>query len=110
MKKFAGWLVYLLIGLPFVVFLVANRAPVAISLDPFNADDPGIATPPLPLWFWLATALLIGFALGVIGMWLSGRPNRLKAKANMRELKSLRSALAQKTADGEPPMLDVRET
>ncbi len=81
-----------------VLFLVANRQFVAISLDPFSADAPALTTVALPLWFWLMTMLFIGLCAGVLGMWLSGRPKRHKAHVEHRELKMLRKDLAQARA------------
>lgn len=110
MKKILARLIWIPLGLALVVFLVANRAPVAISLDPLSADDPSIATPPLPLWLWLTLALLIGFFLGAAGMWASARPARLKAKADRRELANLKQEAARAAAPpGTAPSLEVRD-
>lgn len=73
-----------------VLFLIANRRGVAISLDPFSASAPTITTPVLPLWFWLSVMVLIGFAAGAIGVWVSGREKRVQIRAERRELKNLR--------------------
>lgn len=81
-----------------VLFLVANRAPVAISLDPFNAENPAMATPALPLWFWLMAMLFAGVALGALGMWLSASERRAQARDNRRELKAVKKELAAMTA------------
>ena len=89
-----------------VLFLVANRQLVAVSLDPFRADNPAVTTPELPLWFWLMTMMFIGFAIGAAGMWLSARPGRQKARLERRELKALRkdyAALEQKLSETAPP-------
>lgn len=82
-----------------VLFLVANRQPVAVSLDPFSAAAPSLTTPALPLWLWLMAMLFAGFGAGAFGMWMSGRSNRLQARAARKEIKSLRqeiSALSQR--------------
>lgn len=97
-----------------VLFLVANREPVAISLDPFKPDNPALATPAAPLWFWLMTMLFFGVALGAVGGWLSGRPGRLRARDDRRALKAVNKEVAVLRArldaapapDGaEPPLL-----
>ena len=92
MKKLLSRLFWFPVGLVLVLFLVANRQPVAISLDPLSVENPIIATPALPMWFWLVTALLIGFFAGAAGMWMSAKPSREKARAEHRELKAMKKA------------------
>ena len=102
MKKLLARLVWFPLGFVVVVFLVANRRPVAISLDPLSVDNPAIATPPAPLWVWLSLALLAGVFAGASGMWLSGRDARAKARATQREAAALKKELAaMKAADPE---------
>ncbi len=72
------------------VFLVANRKPVAISLDPVSVANPVISSPAAPLWVWLALFLLIGFFLGATGMWMSGRTKRERARVDRQAVKELR--------------------
>lgn len=105
MKKILRWAVFIPIGALLVVFLIANREPVALSLDPFSTESPAIATPPIFLWVWLVLALLAGFFLGALGMWMSGRELRIRAKADRLELKALKKAAADATAkrDSDPP-------
>ncbi len=98
MKKWLFRIIWIPIFVLAVLFLVANRQPVAISLDPISATAPALTTPALPLWLWLMTMLFIGFAAGAFGMWNSGRPKRQKAHAEHRELKALRKELAEATA------------
>ena len=91
MKK---WLFRILWVPVFVIaslFLVANRQMVSISLDPFSANEPTITTVALPLWSWLIFMLLIGFAMGAVGMWFSGGPKRSAARENRRLIKELRA-------------------
>ena len=99
MKKVLARLIWVPLGLAFVAFLVANREPVRVSLDPLSSDDPAIATAPLPLFVWLALALLIGVGLGAAGMWVSGRPARRRARLEHRELKALKAAPPAAAAD-----------
>ena len=81
-----------------VLFLVANRQLVAVSLDPFSASAPSLTTPALPMWLWLMTMLFIGLGAGSAGMWLSGRSRRQKAHAAQKELKALRAELTETNA------------
>jgi hypothetical protein len=107
MKKILSRLVWIPVGIVLVLFLVANRQPVALSLDPFSVDHPAIATPPLWLWVWLMAALLVGFFLGVIGLWTSQGAARKLARMERRDLKSLRKELAAREADAAPPPADL---
>ncbi len=94
MKKIMRWVVVIPAGALLVLFLIANRKLVALSLDPFSTDTPAIATPALPLWVWLVVALLTGFFAGAAGMWVSDRELRIRAKADRLELKALKKAAA----------------
>jgi hypothetical protein len=101
MKKLLTRLIWAPVGFMLVVFLVANRQLVSVSLDPFSAENPAVTSPPLPLWTWLAAALLIGFFVGAAGMWMSLQPRRRKEIAVKRELKALKRGLADR-----PPASD----
>jgi hypothetical protein len=90
MKKFLSRLLLIPLAVILAAFLVANRRPASISLDPFSTDDPAIATPALPMWVWLISALFVGYLLGAAGMWASGRPARRRARAAKKELAALK--------------------
>ncbi|MEZ5893986.1 MAG: LapA family protein [Parvularculaceae bacterium] len=95
-----------------VLFLVANREPVAISLDPFRPGSPALSTPPAPLWFWLMVMLFFGVALGAVGGWLSGRPARIRAREDRRSLKAVTkevAALKARLETGEPQTLPIAQ-
>jgi hypothetical protein len=103
MKKLLSRLIWLPLGFLLVMFLVANRKPVAISFDPLSVDHPAVATPALPLWIWLILALLAGFFAGAAGMWMSGRPKRRRARAERRELRALKREHAAPPEPASPP-------
>lgn len=100
LRKVLARLVWLPLGIVFVLFLVSNRQPVAISLDPLSTTNPLIVSPALPLWLWLTASLLFGFFAGAAGMWVSARSGRIKSNAAKRELKKLKRDLAE-TKDGD---------
>lgn len=102
MKKILRWVVFVPVGALLVLFLVANRQPIALSLDPFSMLTPAFATPSLPLWLWLAFSLFTGFFLGTAGMWMSGRELRLRARADRIELKALKRAAASEKSAADP--------
>ncbi len=102
MKKILRWVVFVPVGAILVLFLVANRTLVALSLDPFSTENPALATPALPLWLWLIFSLLVGFFIGAAGMWMSGRELRIRAKADRIELKTLKKAAADAASAAKP--------
>lgn len=121
MAAITKWL-FRLIWIPFliviVVFLVANREPVSLSLDPISPDNPGLSTPALWLWAWLFIMMAFGFAFGAAGMWVSGRAKRLALKDARAELKAVKAEKAaldarlaalkaerDAAAPAEPPLL-----
>lgn len=106
MKKFVRWLVTIPAGAALVIFLVANRTPVALSLDPLSTSAPALATPALPLWIWLVLFLLTGVGLGAGAMWMSGHDLRTRARSERQELKALRKA----AANAAPAQTDPSET
>ncbi len=97
MRKWLSRIIWIPVFIVAVLFLVANRQMVALSLDPFSAAAPALTTPAFPLWLWLMAMLFIGLGAGSMGMWLSGRSRRHKARLEHRELKRLRAEFADVT-------------
>ncbi|PQA88076.1 LapA family protein [Hyphococcus luteus] len=110
MKKWLFRIIWIPVLIVAVLFLVANRTLVPISLDPIRPENPALSTPALPLWFWLMGMLFIGVALGAAGQWLSTREARAQARDNRRELKALRKELAALTAKREREAPHGKET
>ena len=73
-----------------VLFLVANRQMVPVSFNPFSTGSLALS---LPLWAWLMAMLLIGYFLGAVTLWISGRDKRRQASLERKELKALRKEL-----------------
>lgn len=105
--KFLSWIIWVALGALIVIFLFANRQLVAISLDPVSVNSPAITSPALPLWVWLMTALFVGFFIGAVGMWTSGRPKREKARLDREAVATLKKenqVLAARST-GEAPLI-----
>lgn len=94
MKTLLNLILWFPLAILGVVFLIANRALVAVSLNPFADESSFLTSPPLPMWVWLMMMLFIGVALGSLGMWSSNAPNRRKARELRAELKTVRAELA----------------
>ncbi len=104
MKVLVRWLIWMPLAMALALFFAANRHAVFISLDPFSTENPAIASPALPLWFWLSAFLLSGVAIGAAGMWLSGRDRRARARADRDELRAVRRQLSELQRGSSPNM------
>ena len=109
-KKLVGWLFGIAVGLAVVLFAVAARERVMISLDPLPFSfAPRVA--------WVAFgALLVGFVGGAVAAWFGGRKWRRLARARKREVGNLKREVAQLSARREsalkgmarlPPVADA---
>lgn len=77
-----------------IAFAVANRAAVALTLDPFNPGNPAL-TYQAPLFVYLFGALIVGLVIGGIATWLRQGQYRKKARERTLEAEALRQAQAQ---------------
>ena len=93
MRKFILTVFLGVTGLIILLFLLANRMPVYISLDPINIANPAFAVGPMPLWAALIAMMFIGYVLGGLGMWLSGKGLRRKASERKHRIRELEHAL-----------------
>ncbi len=95
MGKFFSSIITFVLGGLLLLFMVANRTPVRLGLDPFNAENPAVALPfTMPLWAALFATLFLGYFLGAFGMWLSGSKTRQKLSSQKKELKQLKQELS----------------
>lgn len=107
MRSFLKALVLVPIALLIVLFSVANRAPVRISLDPVSREAPVLAYD-LPLFIIVLAALAFGVLIGGLASWLAQGKHRKAARRNRREVDSLRSqtqALRSAVPDSALPAL-----
>ncbi len=83
-----------------VVFAIANRQSVRLSLNPFDPSAaPGIE---LPLFAALFLSVLLGMAIAGFAVWSAQAHWRRRARSEHREAVRLRR-LAEKAKPGEPP-------
>jgi uncharacterized integral membrane protein len=90
MKAFFKALVLVPVALIVVLFSVANRAPVRVSLDPVSRDAPAFAFD-LPLFAVVLAAIAVGILIGGFASWLAQGKHRKAARVNRREADKLRS-------------------
>jgi uncharacterized integral membrane protein len=76
-------IVAVLIVVPLAIILialgVANRAPVALTFDPFNPGSPGL-TLQMPLFVLIFGATAIGLVIGSLVTWLKQGRYRRQAR------------------------------
>lgn len=90
MKAFFKALVLVPVALIVVLFSVANRAPVRVSLDPISRDAPAFALD-LPLFAVILAAIAVGILIGGFASWLAQGKHRKAARVNRREAEKLRT-------------------
>ncbi|MCJ2126057.1 LapA family protein [Methylobacterium sp. J-077] len=84
MIRFLKSLVLLPIAALVILLAVANRAPVPLSFDPFNADAP-VFSVDLPLYAILFGAVALGIVVGGIFTWLGQGKTRANVRYHRRE-------------------------
>lgn len=76
------------LGIVLIVFSVANRQPVQLSLDPVAVEAPLFAVT-VPLFLALFAALVLGVLIGGTAMWWSQGAYRREARAKRAEARRL---------------------
>ena len=87
-SKILSFVILVPLAILLVVFCVANRAPITVSLDPFGTMPQ--FTFALPLFIVLMGAVIVGVILGGIGTWLTQAHYRRKAWKRRQEVERLR--------------------
>ena len=95
LNRFVTVAIFIPLAIILVALAVANRAPVAFTLDPFNPGNPGLTTT-LPLFVYLFAALLVGLVIGSIATWL--RQGRYRKSARKREADQTAERVRDKAA------------
>jgi uncharacterized integral membrane protein len=90
MRKFIAAVILMPLAILIVMFAVANRASVAVSLDPFSSSAPAL-TVHVPLFLLLLVALIVGVFVGGFAAWLRQSKWRRTARHLERELRTARA-------------------
>ncbi len=107
MKAFFKALVLVPVALVIVLFSVANRGMVRVSLDPFSRDLP-VLSYEVPLFAVVLAAIAVGVLVGGLASWVAQGKHRKAARRNRREADALRSetqALRSAVPDSALPAL-----
>jgi uncharacterized integral membrane protein len=102
MRKFLSAVVLIPLGVILVVFAVANRHSVTVSLDPFNSDDPTLGFT-LPLFVVIIAVAILGVVAGSSATWFSQRRWRRAARQYEADARGLRAQLADWRASAAMP-------
>lgn len=89
MKAFLKAIVLLPVCVVAILFAIANRGPVLVSLDPFTKGAPEIAIT-VPLYAIVLAAVALGVVVGGVGAWLSAGGVRRANRLSRREAHRLR--------------------
>ena len=86
--KLLFWIFVALVATVLALFAASNRAAVSLGLWPL----PFILE--LPLYLAILAALLIGFVVGALAAWVSGRQRRREGRLRGRRIAALERELA----------------
>ena len=105
MKRIATYLIIVPVVLLVLLFAVANRHLVTLSLDPFNAAAPALSFQ-APLFLVLFVVLALGVLIGGVAAWFKqGRHRRAarQARADMERYRGEAERLRARVSGVEPP-------
>lgn len=92
-RRIFSWVIWLPIAVFIILFVVANRSWVILSLDPSADPTPGLAIT-LPIWAVFFLGLLLGLILGGLISWFRHATYRQRARRAEVEAERLRGELA----------------
>lgn len=99
MRRLFRWLIGLPLAILAVVFAVANRQWISVSLDPVSAVPR--ASIEMPLWALFFAGVLPGLVIGWLACWLAQGKWRRHAREARRELARQGSAAAPQSSSRE---------
>ncbi|MET0606824.1 MAG: lipopolysaccharide assembly protein LapA domain-containing protein [Beijerinckiaceae bacterium] len=89
-RKLLKFAVLLPAAAAMILFSIANRAPVTLSLDPFNRETPAISFT-LPLYLIVLAAIGVGVLAGGVGAWFAQGRHRKGERTWRREAQTARA-------------------
>ncbi len=94
MRKFFTTVTVIFLGLVFVVFAVANRHFVTVSLDPFNSANSSISAS-MPLFVVMIAMAMLGVIAGSMMTWFRQSRWRRAARQHEADARQLRSPIGR---------------
>ncbi|AQT41608.1 Lipopolysaccharide assembly protein A domain [Bartonella apihabitans] len=95
LKQIVSLIILIPVGIILIAFIIANRASVALSLNPFDTADTSLVYH-APLFVWLFLALIIGIIIGGITVWFTQHRFRKALKDTQTELQGLKMDMSKK--------------
>jgi uncharacterized integral membrane protein len=92
-RKIINAVIVLPLAIILIVFAVANRHWVTVSLDPFNTSDPAVGIA-LPLFVVIILSAIGGVLVGGAATWLKQGRWRRVARQNQADAAAARAELA----------------
>jgi hypothetical protein len=105
LRKIVSALILVPLAILFIVFAVANRQTIVVSLDPFDQVNPALSIS-LPLFALILILIIGGVIIGGIAAWLGQGKWRWRARhfeAEARELRRELDQLKRRAGIAEPP-------
>ena len=96
--------VFVPLAIILIALAVANRGPIAFTLDPFHPGNPAL-TLTLPLFIYLFIALAVGMVIGSMATWVKQGRYRKLARRHSLEAEHLRQAMNRSPAAPKGPAL-----
>src|SRR5690606_23441850 len=96
-NRFALVIVFVPLAIVLIALAVANRGPVAFTVDPFNPGNPAL-TYTLPFFVFLFAALAFGMIIGSLATWFRQGRYRKLARQRAIEAESLKQAASRPAA------------
>jgi uncharacterized integral membrane protein len=96
MRRFLAWIVLAPVAVIALLFAVANRRWVTVSLDPFSAEAPAYSID-LPMFLVIFAALIIGVVIGGISVWFGRLRWQMAAHRAEKELARVKAENAEVT-------------
>ena len=99
MKKLARWLVIGLIAIPVIVFSLANRQLVSLTLTPFIEQG---WTLEAPLFVTVLAGIVIGMVIGGMASWFNQGKWRRAAREARSDAEQWRNEIRRLNAEANP--------
>jgi uncharacterized integral membrane protein len=90
MRRVLAWIVLAPVATVALLFALANRRRVTVSLDPFSTEAPAYALD-LPMFLVIFAALILGVIIGGISVWFGKMHWRMAAHRAEKELARLKA-------------------
>ncbi|QPC88541.1 DUF1049 domain-containing protein [Mesorhizobium sp. NBSH29] len=88
--------VFVPLAIVLIALAVANRGPVAFTIDPFNPGNPAL-TLQMPLFVLMFAAIALGLVIGGMATWLKQGRYRKLARQRSQEAQIMRDTMERDT-------------